>query len=93
MNETEQPDPNARRSVHVLFFASLRERMGRGDTSWDLSDDATVGDLWSALRAEHARLGEVTGSVRFVVNREFVSEHYRLSPGDEVALIPPVSGG
>jgi molybdopterin synthase catalytic subunit len=80
-------------TVHVLFFASLRERMGSGDANLDLSEGATVGDLWSALRKEHPRLREGTGSVRFVVNREYVGEDYRLSPDDEVALIPPVSGG
>ena len=80
-------------TVHVLFFASLRERMGSGDANLDLSEGATVGDLWSALRKEHPRLGEGTGSVRFVVNREYVGEDHRLSPDDEVALIPPVSGG
>jgi molybdopterin converting factor subunit 1 len=80
-------------NVHVLFFASLRERMGRGDADWDLSDGATVAELWKDLRTEPPLLGQVTGSVRFVVNREYVGEDHRLSPGDEVAFIPPVSGG
>jgi molybdopterin converting factor subunit 1 len=93
MSGTGQPDPDAGEAVHVLFFASLRERMGCGDAYCSLSDTTTVRDLWSALRAQHACLGEVTGTVRFVVNREFVGEDYRLSPGDEVAFIPPVSGG
>jgi MoaE-MoaD fusion protein len=74
--------------VRVRLFAGLRERAGRSELELELPDDACVGD---ALRA----VGELTAGVPVVmaVNREYADEGDRLSPGDELALIPPVSGG
>lgn len=74
--------------VRVRLFAGLRERAGRGELELELPEDACVGD---ALRA----VGELTAGVPVVmaVNRSYADEGDRLSPGDELALIPPVSGG
>jgi len=79
--------------VRVRVFASLRERIGRPELDWTLADDATVGDLWQAVCAAHPALADTGASVSFAVNQEYVARHHRLHPGDEVALIPPVSGG
>ena len=79
--------------VRVLFFASLRERLGSAEASWDLGDGASVGDLWSALCQAHPSLGELAGRVSFAVNREYAGKDHVLAPGDQIALIPPVSGG
>ena len=80
-------------TVQLRFFASLRERLHRTEATWTLPDGATVNDLWSALCAEFPQLKEVSGSVSFAVNREYVAVDHRLSDQDEVAFIPPVSGG
>lgn len=74
--------------VTVRLFAALRERAGSSSVSLDLPDGATVAD---ALRA----LEDVRGGVQCVlaVNREYAPEDQVLAAGDEVALIPPVSGG
>ncbi|MGH2889042.1 MAG: molybdenum cofactor biosynthesis protein [Solirubrobacteraceae bacterium] len=74
--------------VTVMLFASLRERAGAGELSLQLRDGARVRDALAALRA-------TIGDVPFViaVNREYAPEDLMLSPGDELALIPPVSGG
>ena len=80
-------------TVRLRFFASLRERLQRSEAEQILPDGATVSDLWAALCAQHPRLGELSASVSFAVNREYVDKAYRLSDNDEVALIPPVSGG
>lgn len=80
-------------TVQVLFFASLRERVKRSEASWPLADGATVAALWGALVEEFPAIEAMTGAVRFAVNREYVDRDHVLADGDEVAVIPPVSGG
>jgi molybdopterin converting factor subunit 1 len=80
-------------TVRLRFFASMRERMRRSEADWVLPAGATVGDLWEALAAQHPQLRDLGASVSFAVNREYVDCNHRLSENDEVALIPPVSGG
>lgn len=74
--------------VSVRLFAGLRERAGAEALSLQLPDDARVGD---AL----ARMTELTAGVPVVmaVNREYAATDHPLRAGDELALIPPVSGG
>jgi molybdopterin synthase sulfur carrier subunit len=79
--------------VRLRFFASLRERLRMGEAEWTLPDGATVGALWRELCARHAGLDEMSGSISFAVNREYADREAVLREGDEVALIPPVSGG
>ncbi len=79
--------------IRLRFFASLRERMKRSEATCDLEAGATVGDLWRSLCRSHPQLEEMTSSISFAVNREYVDRDHRLADDDEVALIPPVSGG
>jgi molybdopterin synthase catalytic subunit len=58
-----------------------------------LRDGATVDDLWADLCDEHPQLTALGPSVSFAVNREYVDRGHILNENDEVALIPPVSGG
>jgi len=74
--------------VHVRLFAALRERAGSGAVDIELPDGAVVADVWSALD-----LGEEPGGLLFAVNRSYAGRTTALGPGDEVAVIPPVSGG
>jgi molybdopterin synthase catalytic subunit len=69
----------------VRLFAGLRERAG-----WSRReiDAATVGDVWAALG-----LGDEPDGLLYAVNREYAGRERELRDGDEVALIPPVSGG
>ena len=76
--------------LRVLFFAYLRERCGR-EAEIDAPEDASVGDVWALLRGRYPVLDDVT--VRFAVNRVYVDKAHRLQDNDELALIPPVSGG
>ena len=80
--------------VSVRLFAMLREAARRDELDVELADDATAGDLVDAV-ARDAGLGAVVqpGRVVVAVNREYVRAGHRLRDGDEVALIPPVSGG
>ncbi len=74
--------------VAVKLFAALREQRGAREVEVELAEGATVDDVWNALE-----LGaEPTGLV-YAVNRAYAGRDTRLSEGDEVALIPPVSGG
>ena len=80
--------------VEVRLFATLRERAGRDRIALDLSEGATVADALAAA-AQEPGLDEVlaTMPVRVALNREYVADTTPISDGDEVALIPPVSGG
>ncbi len=80
-------------TVHLRFFASLRERLRAGEAERAVPDGTTVGEVWSALCREHPDIEPMSGSIAFAVNREYVDRGHRLADGDELALIPPVSGG
>lgn len=79
--------------VRVLFFASLRERIKHNEMSWELGNGATVENLWTALCREFPQIEAMSRSVTFAVNQEYVDRDHALAEGDEVAVIPPVSGG
>ncbi len=71
--------------VTVKLFAGLRERAGYSER---VLDAATVGDVWGALG-----LGDEPDGLLYAVNRTYAPRDQALADGDEVALIPPVSGG
>jgi molybdopterin synthase catalytic subunit len=72
-------------AVNVRLFAGLRERAGWSQREIDA---ATVGEIWRALE-----LGDEPGGLLYAVNKEYAARDRELAAGDEVALIPPVSGG
>jgi molybdopterin synthase catalytic subunit/molybdopterin converting factor small subunit len=74
--------------VAVRLFAALRERAGAREAALELDDGASVDDVWPALG-----LGEEPAGLVYAVNRAYVERGTPLADGDEVALIPPVSGG
>jgi MoaE-MoaD fusion protein len=81
-------------TVTVRLFAILRERAGRDSVELRLPDGATVADALHAL-SERPALAEPLArlTVRMAVNREYADADTPLSSGDELALVPPVSGG
>lgn len=80
-------------TVRLRFFASLRERLKTSAAERTLAEGSTIADLWTALCRERPDLQPLSASVSFAVNREYVEREHVLRDGDEVALIPPVSGG
>jgi MoaE-MoaD fusion protein len=74
--------------VRIRLFAGLRERAGTGTRRLELDDGATLRDVWPALE-----LGEEPPGLLYAVNRSYADAGAALADGDEVALIPPVSGG
>jgi MoaE-MoaD fusion protein len=80
-------------NVHVLYFAVLRERVGREEETVVLAGPATAAELLAQLAERHASIAGLSGRVQIAVNRQIVPGNHLLDEGDEVALIPPVSGG
>ena len=74
--------------ITVRLFAGLRELAGAGRQELDLADGSSVADVWQALG-----LGAEPAGLLYAVNRGYADRETELSDGDEVALIPPVSGG
>ena len=81
-------------TVTVRLFAVLRERAGRDSIEVELEEGATVGQALERLSAR-PELGDLLERmpVRMAVNRDYADSDTRLSSGDELALVPPVSGG
>ena len=74
--------------VAVRLFAGLRERAGAREREVELADGSRVADVWPALE-----LGDEPQGLVFAVNRVYADRAQPLADGDEVAVIPPVSGG
>jgi molybdopterin synthase catalytic subunit len=74
--------------VTVKLFAGLRERAGWSARELELPDGAKLKDVWAELE-----LGEQPRGIHYALNKGYADKSAALSDGDEVALIPPVSGG
>jgi molybdopterin converting factor subunit 1 len=79
--------------IKLRFFASLRERLGKSEQLCDVPPGATVATVWEILKREHPDLATVERSVAFAVAQEYVDKDHLLQDNDELAFIPPVSGG
>ena len=80
--------------VHVRAFAQMRELLETGEFDLDLSDGATLVDVWDAIRARNRKVDTLAGSTRIARNgRVAALMSERLAEGDEIALLPPVGGG
>jgi MoaE-MoaD fusion protein len=79
--------------VRIRLFAVQRELAGTREVAVELGDGATVEDAWRALVERHPLLAPGRPSVRFARNGDYAGADAALADGDEVAMIPPVSGG
>jgi molybdopterin converting factor subunit 1 len=79
--------------VTVRLFARLREVAGRSEIRQELPEGATVATAWEALTREHPSLAEHRRSLSAAVNADYARFGTALDDGDEVAFLPPVSGG
>lgn len=80
-------------SVNVKFFAVIRDIVGAADLLMSLPEPSSASALVNALGMKYPELGKWRQHLRIAVNNEYVGEDYLLKDADEVALIPPVSGG
>ena len=79
--------------IKVLFFASCRDAVGHKSCDWEIAEGYRVADLQRELVAAYPQLAAVQQVLSIAVNSEYAGNHTALKAGDEVALIPPVSGG
>jgi molybdopterin synthase sulfur carrier subunit len=79
--------------ITVRLFARLRDIAGTGELVRDVPPDATVRTVWDRLAREFSPLDAYTTSISAAVNAEYARLDARVSEGDEVAFLPPVSGG
>ena len=79
--------------VKVLFFGRLNELTGQAEDSLEFSDPATIERLFALYAARHPELARYRSSVVASRNQEFAAWDTPLRTGDEVAFLPPVSGG
>ncbi|MEO6237892.1 MAG: molybdopterin converting factor subunit 1 [Vicinamibacterales bacterium] len=79
--------------VTIRLFARLRELAGASELTRDLPDGAVARDAWQALVVDFPALADHTRSISCAVNEEYARLTAALEDGDEVAFLPPVSGG
>ena len=78
--------------MKVLAFGIVKEIFNNSTVDVDLTDGATVEKLKTLLEKKYPRLNQL-GSYKILVNNEYATMNYVIRKSDEVAIIPPVSGG
>jgi molybdopterin synthase catalytic subunit len=79
--------------VSVLYFATLRDRVGRRQEQLELSSATSAAEFKRRIGEIHPEIKQALPTTIVAVNREYVREDYVIQEGDEIALFPPVSGG
>jgi len=79
--------------VRVLFFGMLKDLAERGSDCLSLREEATLGDVLRHYQERMPRMRAILPSIAMSINQEYAGPESRLQPGDEIALLPPVSGG
>jgi len=79
--------------VRVLFFGVLKDIAGRPEDTLELPDGATIASVFEHYAERYPRLRQAAPSIVFARNRQFSDRGTPVMPGDEVAFLPPVSGG
>ncbi len=80
-------------TVRVKFFAMLREKVGQDEITLQLPEGATTTTFWQTITEKYPQLTPYRTQSRLAVNRAYVLNEQPLQDGDEVTIIPPVSGG
>ena len=79
--------------VTVRLFARLRDIAGAAELSRDLASGATIGDVWRQLANEFPELASYERSISTAINADYAKMDRVVDDGDEIAFLPPVSGG
>ena len=79
--------------VTVRLFARLRELAGKAEIKVELPDGSTAGEAWTLLTTRHPGMDAYSSSISCAVNEDYARMSAPLRDGDEVAFLPPVSGG
>ena len=89
----EQPDPAAALTVTVLFFAAAADIIQRETVQLQLHEGVTLADLQQQLYSRWPELSQRLPTLMWAVNEQYATPQTILRSGDQVACIPPVSGG
>src|SRR5262249_37904545 len=84
---------NDRMKIRVHFYAQLGDLIGMRELDIELSEGATVRDLLEKVYVQQSALRPHDKSILIGAGVEFVDRNYRLKPGEEIAIMPPVQGG
>ncbi|HKH11536.1 MAG TPA: molybdopterin converting factor subunit 1 [Rubrobacter sp.] len=79
--------------VEVLLFGAAADRAGTRKVMLEVEDGATLAEVWPLLAERYPDLSAMRDTLAFAVNGEYARMDGRVDPGDEVAVLPPVSGG
>jgi molybdopterin converting factor subunit 1 len=79
--------------VKVRLFARLRDITGAGEIDRLVPAGATIATVWDALVADHPELGAYSRAISCARNADYARMHVAVTDGDEIAFLPPVSGG
>ena len=79
--------------VRILFFGMLKDLLGRNREELELPEGSAVTDVLTHYESQVPDLKKWLSSVALAVNQQYVGPHTKLKAGDEIALLPPVSGG
>jgi molybdopterin converting factor subunit 1 len=77
----------------ILLFHTLKEALGQSEIPLPIGKPIASNELWELLVHKHPQLKPYRKHTRMACNQSYVTEETLIYPGDEVALIPPVSGG
>ena len=78
--------------IKVLLFGAAADRAGSRETQV-ATGEVTLDELWALLAERHPGLSPMRDTLAFAINGEYARGDARVAPGDEVAVLPPVSGG
>jgi len=79
--------------IKIKLFASAREAVGLSELFWNIANGTTVEAILDQLVEEYPRMAPLKSSLQFAVNESFVPRNHVVEAEDEIAFIPPVSGG
>jgi molybdopterin converting factor subunit 1 len=79
--------------IRVLLFGAAADRAGTRETELPVEGGATLAEVWPLLAERHPDLAPMRDTLAFAVNGEYARADDDVSPGDEIAVLPPVSGG
>jgi molybdopterin converting factor subunit 1 len=79
--------------IKVLLFGAAADRAGTREIELPVDEDVTLAEIWPLLAWRHPDLAPMRDTLAFAVNGEYARGDAGVSPGDEVAVLPPVSGG
>ena len=79
--------------VKVLFFGMLKDIVGRAEDQIEVADDARLESVFTRYARQFPRLTDLESSIVLACNQEFCDRSAAIREGDEIAFLPPVSGG